>query len=129
MQIAKARLVWFFMAVAFLVLVGWCLAYIEVQPDGVYRNDKLGSEGLAFYEIANGKVRLIVLSEDRTQVSLEKNVGALSKRDGQWVVVDAAGDSTRVVASVFCLKVYHEKWASPETYPRMLKGVNVTSKH
>lgn len=124
MRLIKPHLIWISMGFAFVLLVVYGVMYVEVQPDGIYRNDKVGSEGLALYELSNGAVRLIILSEDGANISLEKHVGTFSKRDNQWVLTDVAGGSTRIVASVLWLKVYHEKWPSPETYPRMWGKVN-----
>jgi hypothetical protein len=124
MRVTKPRLIWISIGFAFVLLGACGVMYFEVQPDGIYRNDKVGSEGLALYELSNGTIRLVILSEDGAYISLEKHVGAFSKRNGQWVLTDVAGGSTRIKASVLWLKVYHENWASPETYPRMWRKVN-----
>lgn len=125
MRAKKQRLVWLSLVFIVVFLAGYGAMWFEVHPDGCYRNDKVGSEGLAFYELSDGVVRLIVLSEDRARVNVDKHVGVFSKRDGQWVLTDVAGVSSKIRASVLWLKVYHDNAGSPEIYNRVWGKVRV----
>ena len=103
-----------------LALILVMLGLIPLDPGGRFRNDLVASEGPAYFEIAAGKVELVVLDPVGTGfITASREVtGTYSRQGDQWVFVDSKGKATPFRTTVFSLtfELPDGKW---DRYPRM----------
>ncbi len=93
---------------------------ITIPPLGRFRAVGIGSEGDAYYEFADGKLRFIILDSENKNKLTERIIGDYRKVNGQWMIIMPDGKMAPFRVTLLYLKYIGTNGKTSAEFPRML---------
>ena len=120
---SKVKRVLSVLGLAIIGLLVAAVISVTLSPAGRYREDKIGSERTAYYELHDGKVVLSVpVGSQSSDSQVIKQLGNYVKHEGRWIFVTNDGETNTLVARLLSLQIIGQDGSWTQSYPRILVG-------
>ena len=103
-----------------LVVVAGLSLMSPIPPGGRFRNDRLAVQSPAYFELKDGTITSVVLSngDSRAPVAKRELIGSYQKEDGRWVFTTTRGEKIHFRTTLFSLQ-FVKPDGSLDKYPRL----------